>query len=396
MKKRLAILLAAMLILLSGCGAGTPAQQGAGTPAQQGAGTPAQQGENENSIPQNSQEALAGTETLTLYPAAANLPVGRELKLKATLSPAGAGAAWTSSDEAVATVDDGGKVIAKSPGECTITAASGDKSAECAVQVEEDCRTVIFAAKPLKGDGENPPQPPEGSDGETPIELPPEVTDVDQMPQTDEFIWTLEFDDSFSTLLINDDIPLIVDVTMVFKAEKQGGKTGIGSYTGTFSGDADLDKEHFIKTMNENPEIKASGGKLTDYTENDEGLQDAPITLEVTMLDDAAYHEVNVGYIPEAERTVTQQLPIPISDLFPGSMMALGDMSGTITISGTMTMEAMGRSMTAPFGTTETSAQPYTICIYPSGDAVLTFPLMERDGFDRNWVKGMLTKRPLM
>lgn len=381
MKKHIAILLTAALLLLSGCGA-SPSQPQATT---------------ESSKPESSQATAAGAESLSLYPAAANLPVGRELKLRATLSPAGATAQWTSSDEAVATVDENGKVVAKSPGECTVTVTSGGKSAECAVLVEEECRTVIFATKPVKGDGENPLEPPkDGGEGEPPIELPPDVTDVDKIPESDEFIWTLEFDETFSTLVTNDDIPLVVDVTISFVAEKRGGKTGIGSYTGTFCGDADLDKEHFIKTMNENPEIKSSGGKLTDYTENDEGLQDTPIMVDVTMMDDAAFHEVLVGHIPEKDRTITQQLPLPISKILPGSMMALGDVSGMVTISGTMTMEAMGQSITAPFGTTETSAQPYTICIYPSGDAVLTFPLMERDGFDRNWVEGMLTKRPLM
>lgn len=380
MKKQIAILLVAVLLLLSGCGADTPAQQG----------------KSENVKPQSSQEAPAGAETLSLYPAAANLPVGRELKLRASLSPVGADAAWSSSDEAVATVDDGGKVLAKTPGECTITVISGSKSAECAVLVEEDCRTVIFATKPLKGDGETPLQPPEGGESGPPIELPPDVTDVDKIPQSDEFIWTLEFDDTFSTLVTNDDIPLIVDVAISFKAEKQGGKTGIGSYTGIFSGDADLDREHFLKVMNEHPEIKGSGGKLTDYTETDEGLHGVAVTAEVTALDDTAYHEVMVGHIPAADRSITQQLPIPIADLFPGSMMALGEVSGMVTISGTMTMEAMGQSITAPFGATESSAQPYAIIIYPSGDATLTFPLMERDGFDRNWVEGMLTKRPLM
>lgn len=380
MRRQLVSLLAAVLLLLPGCGA-SPAQM---------------QTAPESSKPPSSQTATAAAETLSLYPAAANLPVGRELKLKANLSPAGATAEWSSSDEAVATVDSDGKVTAKAPGECTVTVASGSKSAACAVLVEEDGRTVIFATKPVKGDGENPPQPPEGGGSEPPIELPPDVTDVDQIPKSDEFIWTLEFDETFSTFVTNEDMPLIVDVSIQFVAEKQGGKTAIGTYNGTFGGDADLDKEHFIKMMNENPEIKASGGKLTDYTENDEGLQDVPITVDVTMLDDAALHEVTVGHIPEKDRTITQQLPIPISDLFPGSMMALSDVSGMVTISGTMTMEVMGRSMTLPFGSSETGTQPYTICIYPSGDAVLTFPLMARDGFDRNWVEGMLTKRPLM
>lgn len=378
MKKRLFTTALVLVLLLSGCAASSPQQQ---------------TGANEKQPP-SSQTASKGAESLSLYPAAANMPVGKELKLKATLSPSGAGTAWTSSDEAVATVNDNGKVIAKTPGECTVTVTSGDKSAECAIFVEEDFRTVIFATKPIKGDGENPPQPPKGGEGEPPIELPPDVTDVDKIPKSNEFIWTLEFDENFATLVTNENIPLIVDVAISFKAEKNGGKTAIGSYTGTFSGDADLDKEHFLKVMNE--QMSGEGGKLTDYTENDEGLQEAPVTVEITAMDDDAYNEVLVGYIPEADRSVTQQLPLPISKILPGSMMVLGEVSGMVTISGTMTIEAMGHSITAPFGATPTVATPYTICIYPDGDALLTFPLMARDGFDRNWVEGMLTKRPLV
>lgn len=379
MKKHLSILFAMAIFLLSGCASSPSETQGTNT--------------QEHGV----QATQAGVDNLSLYPAAATMPVARELKLKATVSPAGATVTWVSSNEAVATVDENGKVTAKAPGECVISIAADDKNAECAVLVEEDCRTVIFAAKPIKGGGETPPEPPkDGGEGETPIELPPEVTDVDQIPQTDEFIWTLEFDETFSTLVTNEDVPLIVDVSMKLVVEKRGGKTGIGSYTGTFGGDADLDREHFLKVMNENPEIKSSGGKLTDYTENDEGMQDAPITVDVTLMDDAAYHEVLYRHIAEADRSITQQLPIPLSDLFPGNMMALGEVGGMVTISGTMTMEAMGQSITMPFGREETSSQPFTICIYPSGDAMLTFPLMARDGFDRNWVEGMLTKRPLM
>ena len=378
MKKRIAILLAALL-LLSGCNAQPKGQQSASN----------------SRSPQGGLATTVAAQDLSLSPAAVNLPVGRELKLKAALSPAEAAAAWASSDEAIATVDDTGKVTAKAPGECTVTVTSGSKSAECAVFVKEDCRTVIFAAKPVKGDGENPPEPPQGGDpGEPPIELPPDVTDVDQIPKSDEFIWTLEFDETFSTLVTNEGLSLIADIAISFKAEKQGGKTAIGSYTGVFSGDADLDKEHFIKAMND--QVAGSGGRLVDYTETDEGLQEAPVTLAVTAMDDAAYNEVQFGYIPESERSVTQQLPIPIAKLFPGSMMALGEVDGMVTISGTMTMEAMGQSITAPFGATQSGAQPYAICIYPSGEATLIFPLMARDGFDRNWVQGMLTKRPLV
>ena len=94
-------------------------------------------------------------------------------------------------------------------------------------------------------------------------------------------------------------------------------------------------------------------------------------------------------------RTATEQLPVPISSLFPDAMMALGEISGMLTISGTMTMEVAGSSFTLPFGTEAGAAQPFAVCIYPDGAARLTFPLMSRDGFARDWVEGTLTRQPL-
>lgn len=309
------------------------------------------------------------------------------------LSPAQALVQWASSDESVAAVDAQGRVTAKTPGACTITATSGEKSAECAVSVgEEACCTVIYAAKPAKSDGNTPPEPPQGGDGEIPIELPPEVIDVEHIPEAEEFLWRLEFDEPFSTEITTDGITLLAEVTITFQAEKQGGKTAVGTYQGTFSGDADLNAEHFLAVMNQ--QMGGEGGKITDYTETDEGFQALPIQVTVTPMDDAAYHEVLVGHVKD--KTITQQLPVPISDLFPGAMMALGEVSGVMTISGTMTIEAAGQTITAPFGTTQSDVQPYTICIYPSGEATLNFPLMTQSGFARDWVEGRLTRLPLV
>ncbi len=374
MKRKLAGLLAALL-LLAGCGKSAPVQQAEPKTAGQA----------------SAEEA----EALTLYPAAANLPIGRELKLKAEVSPTGAALSWESDNETVAAVDGNGRVTAKAPGECTVTVSCGNKAAKCAVLVKEDCSTVIFASKPVKGDGETPPEPPTGGEpGETPIELPPEIDDVSKIPGSDEYIWVLSFEDDYSTLVTNEDIPLIVDVKIRFKVEKRGGKAPTGTYTGSFSGDADIDRDNFIKVMNQ--QLAGEGGKLTDYTENDEGLREAPITAELTLIDDRAYHEVLLVNVPAGQRTVTQQLPIPYSDLLPGTMMSLGQVSGAITISGTMTMEAMGQTITAPFGAADNSEAAYAILIYPSGEALLTFPGMEASGFQRSWVEGMLTKRPLI
>lgn len=344
---------------------------------------------------QGSQASQLYAKSLSLYPAALNIMPGKELILKASPLPQNASVTWASDNTKIADIDQTGKLTAKAFGECVISITSGDKSAVCKVSVKDNCQTVIFASKPVKSEGKTPAQPTKEAKAEIPIVLPPEISDVNKLPKTDEFLWCLEFDDSFSTLVNNGEIPLIVNVSISFKAEKQGGKTAFGSYNGFFSGDADLDKVHFIKTMNEQPDIKSSGGKLTDYTETDDGIVKSPITVEIIPMDDAAYNEANIGYVPKSERSVTEQLPIPISSIFPNSMMATGDISGITAISGTMTMNVMGQSVTAPFGNSKNESQPYTICIYPSGDAVLTFPFMQRDGFERNWVEGILTKRPL-
>lgn len=76
----------------------------------------------------------------------AELKVGEEVQLKATVSPSNATnktVTWTSSDEAVATVNTGlVKAVAK--GTATITAKAGDKTATCVVTV-------------MAGDGETTP-----------------------------------------------------------------------------------------------------------------------------------------------------------------------------------------------------------------------------------------------
>ncbi len=241
--------------------------------------------------------------------------------------------------------------------------------------------------------GETPAAPADGQE-DSPGVVPPRETGAGTNPGG-ESVWTLCFDETFETTVTNEGIPLTVEVSVSLTAEKQGGDTALGSYTGVFSGDADLDRDSFLKAMNESPEIRDSGGRLTDYTENDLGISQAALTLEVEPMDDDAYHQVLVGHIPEGERTATEQLPVPISSLFPDAMMALGEISGMLTISGTMTMEVAGSSFTLPFGTEAGAAQPFAVCIYPDGAARLTFPLMSRDGFARDWVEGTLTRQPL-
>ena len=69
----------------------------------------------------------------------AELQVGKTLTLTATVTPDNAtdkAVAWTSSNDAVATVDANGVVTAKAEGTATITATAGGKTATCTVTVK--------------------------------------------------------------------------------------------------------------------------------------------------------------------------------------------------------------------------------------------------------------------
>lgn len=75
---------------------------------------------------------------ITLDKTSAEMKVGDELTLKATVQPEGSTdeVVWTTSDASVATVENG-KIVAKKAGTVTITAKAGDKSATCSVTVTE-------------------------------------------------------------------------------------------------------------------------------------------------------------------------------------------------------------------------------------------------------------------
>ena len=77
-------------------------------------------------------------ESVTLNQTTASLRVGQTVTLTATVQPEDATdktVTWSSSNEAVATVDAEGKVTAKALGKAVITASCGDASATCAVTV---------------------------------------------------------------------------------------------------------------------------------------------------------------------------------------------------------------------------------------------------------------------
>ena len=85
---------------------------------------------------------------ITIEPTSVTIEEGQTATLTATVSPADATdktVTWSSSNEAVATVNDG-IVTAVATGEATITAKAGDKSATCAVTVPRSQEMVIKEA----------------------------------------------------------------------------------------------------------------------------------------------------------------------------------------------------------------------------------------------------------
>lgn len=95
----------------------------------------------------------------------AELQVGKTLTLTATVTPDNAtdkAVAWTSSNDAVATVDANGVVTAKAEGTATITATAGGKTATCTVTVKAAPRYYYNSTTTTgtKADGtKGPPRP---------------------------------------------------------------------------------------------------------------------------------------------------------------------------------------------------------------------------------------------
>ncbi len=80
------------------------------------------------------------------------LNVGKSVTLTATVTPeeiaADTSVTWSSSDEAVATVDSNGKVTAVATGNATITATAGEESASCDITVEKAASKPAASSKP--------------------------------------------------------------------------------------------------------------------------------------------------------------------------------------------------------------------------------------------------------
>lgn len=97
-------------------------------------------------------EETVTVNSITLSSTNVSLEVGEELTLQATFSPAEAvvgTVVWASSDDNVASVSQEGKISALTPGEATISVATGDVKAECEVTVTKkiiNVETITLSA----------------------------------------------------------------------------------------------------------------------------------------------------------------------------------------------------------------------------------------------------------
>lgn len=97
-------------------------------------------------------EETVTVNSITLSSTNVSLEVGEELTLQATFSPAEAEVGtvvWASSDDNVASVSQEGKISALTPGETTISVATGDVKAECEVTVTKkiiNVETITLSA----------------------------------------------------------------------------------------------------------------------------------------------------------------------------------------------------------------------------------------------------------
>ena len=91
-------------------------------------------------------------DAVTLSQNEGTLNVGKSVTLTATVTPeeiaADTTVTWSSSDEAVATVDSNGKVTAVAAGNATITATVGEKSATCDITVQKAASKPAASSKP--------------------------------------------------------------------------------------------------------------------------------------------------------------------------------------------------------------------------------------------------------
>ena len=165
------------------------------------------------STPVQPQPQVPAEQSMTLNKADFTLKTaGSSYKLKATFTGTQpSGVEWSSSDEAVATVDENGVVTAVASGTATITARAGELTASCIV------RCTIKEDKPVSGDADvsapdqsqpEQPQPEQTPDLPAPDQSEPEESPAPEAPSAidlNAFYQTIFDDPANYTMLISMD-----------------------------------------------------------------------------------------------------------------------------------------------------------------------------------------------
>lgn len=94
------------------------------------------------------QQKTDGVVSIEVEPSEITLYEGMSYQLEAYVTPEGETVVWSSDNESVATVGQDGTVTAVSAGTASVTAAAGDKSAVCAVTVEEGYVDMTITVEP--------------------------------------------------------------------------------------------------------------------------------------------------------------------------------------------------------------------------------------------------------
>ena len=153
-------------------------------------------------------------ESITLDKESATLFIGDTLTLTATVTPDTAtdkSITWTSSNGTVATVDQNGKVTAKSVGTATITAKAGEQSANCTITVKQ--KVAATGVEILNA--------PETLDYGTPLKLEAKV--IPDTATNQEVSWSSS-KDSIATIDKDGNVKTVGegDVTFTVKTEDGG------------------------------------------------------------------------------------------------------------------------------------------------------------------------------
>lgn len=282
---------------------------------------------------------VARASTITVYPAALELPVGTGLFLQVR-SASGAAITdlqWTSSNDHVAAVSQGGFVEALSVGETVVEAVQGEdpsQRAVCRVVVTEAGKVLLYPKDiPLEpGDelADPPANPPEEEDfdDEIPVEHDPELDiPVEHDPRIDEYTWWIRIHDTITQDLEGGDFPMKVVYTLDLNAVKVGGKTSRGTYDGGATLEVRVDTSEMVEGI-----MKQAGGIFLSFLVDIGGTYRGDVTIEVEDYDINTYTDFN---------TTPGQPAIPPLVRFKG--MALGEieLSGQ-TIAGGSSLDVSG------------------------------------------------------